>query len=88
MDINAEIYAGGRVTIPIQFRKELGIQEGDTVTFRQEGGELKLITLEQQLERARTLLKQHNAWDECSVEDFLKWRGEEAIREQENDQSI
>jgi AbrB family looped-hinge helix DNA binding protein len=77
MDVIATIYDGGRVTIPLQFRQALGIQEGDKVTFYQENGELKISTVAQQLEQARAVFREHCNSDESAVDDFLAWRKKE-----------
>ena len=82
MELNAEIYKGGRVTIPVQIRNELGITEGDKVTFQLEDNELKILTLQQKLNRARALLQQSGAWDQISTDDFLAWKRAEAQREE------
>ena len=44
MDYKAEVHKAGRITIPIEIRKQLQIAEGDILTIRQENGELKIIT--------------------------------------------
>ena len=41
MDYKAEVHKAGRITIPIEVRKQFQIAEGDVLTIRQEDGELK-----------------------------------------------
>ena len=72
MDYRAEIQKGGRVTIPSVIRKKLNIAEGD----------IKLITQHQALEQARALANEYLTHND-TVDDFLRWRKEEAAAEDE-----
>lgn len=82
MDYRAEIQKGGRVTIPSVLRKKLNMTEGDIVTIREENGDIKLITQHQALAEARALANQYLTNDN-TVDDFLRWRKEEAIAEED-----
>ncbi|RUS99333.1 hypothetical protein DSM106972_077750 [Dulcicalothrix desertica PCC 7102] len=82
MDYRAEIQKGGRVTIPSVLRKKLNMAEGDIVTIREENGDIKLITQHQALAEARALANQYLTNDN-TVDDFLRWRKEEAIAEED-----
>lgn len=77
MDYRAEIQKGGRVTILSVIRKKLNIAFGDIVTIREENGDIKLITQQQALAQARSLAQQYLTHDD-TVDDFLRWRQEEA----------
>jgi AbrB family looped-hinge helix DNA binding protein len=81
MDYKAEVHKAGRITIPIELRKEFDIEEGDILTIRQENNELKIITSKQALDYARFLVKPYLS--SSSVDDFLKWRKEETLKEEE-----
>jgi len=80
MDYRAEIQKGGRVTIPSVIRKKLNMAEGDIVTIREENGDIKLITQHQALAQARALANQYLTQND-TVDDFLRWRKEEAAAE-------
>ncbi len=80
MDYRVEIQKGGRVTIPSVIRKKLKMVEGDIVTIREENGDIKLISQHQALAKARSLAKQYLTQND-TVDDFLRWRKEEAIAE-------
>ncbi|MBE9044302.1 AbrB/MazE/SpoVT family DNA-binding domain-containing protein [Pleurocapsales cyanobacterium LEGE 10410] len=82
MDYKAEVYKSGRITIPIEIRKQFQIAEGDILTIRQENGELKLITPQQALDHARQLVQPYLQSTESSVDKFLEWRREEGTREE------
>ncbi|MGL5939512.1 MAG: AbrB/MazE/SpoVT family DNA-binding domain-containing protein [Waterburya sp.] len=82
MDYKAEVHKAGRITIPIELRKEFNIEEGDILTIRQENNELKIITSKQALDYARSLVKPYLSSSNSSVDDFLKWRKEETVKEE------
>lgn len=87
MDYKAEVHKAGRITIPIEIRKQFKIVEGDILTIRQEDGELKIITARQALAHARDLVKPYLQSSESSVDNFIKSRREEAEREEQELQS-
>ena len=82
MDYKAEVHKAGRITIPIEIRKQFKIAEGDILTIRQEDGELKIITAQQALAHARDLVKPYLQSSESSVDNFIKSRREEGEREE------
>ena len=87
MDYKAEVHKAGRITIPIEVRKQLKIAEGDILTIRQEDGELKIITARQALAHARNLVQSYLQSPESSVDNFIESRREEAEREEQELQS-
>jgi hypothetical protein len=80
MDYRSEIQKGGKVKISSVIRKKLNMAEGDIVTIREENGAIKLITQHQALTQARALANQYLTHDN-TVDDFLRWRKEEATAE-------
>jgi AbrB family looped-hinge helix DNA binding protein len=83
MDYKAEVHKAGRITIPIEVRKQFKIAEGDILTIRQEDGELKIITAQQALAHARHLVQPYLQSPESSVDNFIESRREEAEREEQ-----
>ena len=53
-----KITTKGQVTIPQEFREELGLLPGAEVEFRLEGKELKLIPVKEARERGRRIVAQ------------------------------
>jgi AbrB family looped-hinge helix DNA binding protein len=53
-----KITTKGQVTIPQEFREELGLLPGAEVEFRLEGKELKLIPVREARERGRRIVAQ------------------------------
>jgi AbrB family looped-hinge helix DNA binding protein len=87
MDYKAEVHKAGRITIPIEVRKQFQIAEGDILTIRQEDGELKIITAQQALAHARNLVQPYLQSPESSVDNFIESRREEGKREEQELQS-
>lgn len=57
----------GQVTVPVEFRKQLGIQEGDSVEFTLEGGALRLTPTRSRVDesfQAVPPLPDHLSWKE------------------------
>ena len=84
MDYKAEVHKAGRITIPIEIRKQFQIAEGDILTIRQENKELKIITAQQALAHARDLVQPYLQSTESSVDNFLEWRRSEGKREEQD----
>jgi AbrB family looped-hinge helix DNA binding protein len=71
----------GRIVIPAQFRKALGIDVGDEVVLRIEDNELRISTLKRRLERAQRLVRQHVKPGTSLVDELIAERREAAKRE-------
>lgn len=82
MDYKAEVYKSGRITIPVEIRKQFHISEGDILIIRQENEELKIITPQQALAHVRSLVQPYLKSTESSVDNFLAWRREEGKQEE------
>jgi len=74
-----ELAAGGRLVIPAPMRAALGMKVGDRLTVRLEGNELRIHTYEEGLRQAHELVGKY--LPENAVDEFLRWRREEATRE-------
>ncbi len=71
----------GRVVIPASFRKALGINVGDEVVLHITGGELRITTLKQRIERAQQLVRKHVKPGASLVDELIAERREAARRE-------
>lgn len=49
----------GRLVIPVEYRRALGVDEGDELIVRLEDGELRLTTRELAVARARALVRRY-----------------------------
>jgi len=71
----------GRVVIPAQFRKALGINAGDEVVLRIEDDELRITTRKRRLERAQRLVRKHVKPGTSLVDELITERREATKRE-------
>lgn len=54
-----KVSEGGRVVIPAEIRKALGLKDGDTVLWELVDGEVRLTTRRARLEQARKLFQRY-----------------------------
>jgi AbrB family looped-hinge helix DNA binding protein len=83
-EARARINENGRLVIPANFRKALGINAGDEVVLRLEDDELRITTLRQRIARAQRHARKYikpGASISSIVDEFLAERREEAERE-------
>jgi AbrB family looped-hinge helix DNA binding protein len=76
-----KVSAGGRVVIPAEFRKALGIKTGDEVLVHMEDGSLRLMTKEASRQWARDAVKQLVPPGVSLADELIRDRREEAARE-------
>jgi AbrB family looped-hinge helix DNA binding protein len=65
----------GRISLPAQFRKALGIENGGAVIVELNDGEIRIRTIDEVIARAQALsrrLLRNNP--KASVDDFIAWR--------------
>jgi AbrB family looped-hinge helix DNA binding protein len=76
------ITESGRISIPAEFRKSMGLQAGGQVMIELTDGELRIRTVDETVARAQALTREllGNAPD-ASVAAFLRHRREDAKRE-------
>jgi AbrB family looped-hinge helix DNA binding protein len=62
MEINptsTKITDGGRIVIPAEYRRALGLNVGDDVVLSLDDGELRILSRKEALRRARAMVKRH-----------------------------
>ena len=59
---------------PVDYRRMLGLKEGDQVSLQIEKGVLKVITQEQKLTNLQNMVKQFDRGNGPMVDDFLQKR--------------
>jgi AbrB family looped-hinge helix DNA binding protein len=73
----SQVSAGGRIVIPADIRREMGIQLGDQVILSYHDGELHITTRKQRLQQAKAIVKAGT--DKASLaEQLVKERRAEA----------
>lgn len=71
---------GGRVVVPAEIRKALGIEDGDIVLWELGDGEARLRTRREHMRRAQALVRRHVPPDVSLVDELLAERRAEAAR--------
>ena len=79
-----KVSEGGRVVIPASIRRSPELNEGDTVVWDMQNGEVHLSTRKKQLEKARALFQQciPAGSQPNLVQDFLNERRSETERDE------
>lgn len=82
MDYHTEVHKSGRITIPVDLRREMNLAEGDTLIIRYENGEMKLLTQQQLIAEAQAILRQYVPSGVSLVDELILERRAEAEREE------
>ncbi|MDQ3703334.1 MAG: AbrB/MazE/SpoVT family DNA-binding domain-containing protein [Chloroflexota bacterium] len=78
MSIKTRVAEGGRVVIPAHYRRQMGIDVGDEVMLRLEGGELRITTLRQAVRRAQELVRRYVPEGHSLADELVEDRRREA----------
>lgn len=81
MAASVRITEGGRIVIPAEFRRALGLNVGDELLMQVEDGELRLFTLEQGIKRAQETYRKYVPANRDLVGELIRERHAEAERE-------
>ena len=76
-----KVSGNGRVVIPADFRKALGVAGGGEIILRWEDDELRITTMRQNLERAQRHAARYRKLGVSVVDEFIAERREAAKRE-------
>jgi AbrB family looped-hinge helix DNA binding protein len=79
--ISMKMSDGGRVVIPSEIRKALGLKEGDTVLWELVDGEARLTTRLQRMRKAQELVRKYVPEGVSLVDELIAERRAEAERE-------
>lgn len=79
--IRGRVTESGRVSLPAELRKAVGLDQGGDVIFELDGREIRIRTVDEVIDRAQALTRQliGNATD-ASVDAFLVERRRDAER--------
>lgn len=80
-DVTTRIAAGGRIVIPADFRRELGVDVGDEVILHLAEGEVRILTRSQAIRKAQALVRDCIPRGRSLVKELLQERRKEAKRE-------
>ncbi len=79
--VSTKIADGGRLVIPAELRRELGLEIGDEVIVRVEDKELRILTRGEAVKRAQGMVRRHLKGDCSLVKELSAERLAEAKRE-------
>lgn len=80
-DVRGKLAAGGRLVIPAEYRRALGIKVGDEVVLRLSSHEVRVMPLRDAIRRAQKIVRRHVKKGESLSEELLRERRAEARRE-------
>ena len=77
--MKTKIGEGGRLVIPSEYRKALGIKPGDEVLIMLEEDELRVINTRKAVFRAQSLVRRYVPEERRLSEELIRERREEAL---------
>ena len=79
--LKTRITEGGRIVIPAEYRKALGLQVGDEVMLTLDDGELRIMTIEAAIRRAQEIVSRYVPEGRSLADELIAERRAEAARE-------
>jgi AbrB family looped-hinge helix DNA binding protein len=79
--VATKLSEGGRIVIPAEYRKALGLDAGDEVFLQLQDGEIRIYTLAQAVRRAQELVRRYVPEGRSLVDELIAERRLEAQRE-------
>ncbi len=79
--VKTRLDQGGRVVIPAEYRRALGLRPGEEVILRLEDGEIRIISLAQAIRRAQAIVRQYVPAGRSLSDELIAERRSEAARE-------
>jgi AbrB family looped-hinge helix DNA binding protein len=78
----ARIGEGGRIIIPAEYRRALGLKTGDDVILSLGNGELHILPRKEALRRAKAIVRRHIPEGVSLVDELIAERRAEAARDE------
>ena len=79
-EVRLKVNENGRVVIPAEFRKALGINAGDEVILSWKDDELRITTMKRRIERAQRHVRKYVKPGTSLVDELIADRRREAAR--------
>jgi len=80
--VTVKMSEGGRIVIPAEYRKELGIEVGDDLLLHMEKGRIVLLTRKQAIQYVQEQVARYNIEGRKLSEEIIAERRLEASRQQ------
>ena len=71
----------GRVVIPVEYRRALGLEEGDPVVLQLRNGVVRMLSRAEAIREAQDLVARHTAGKRSLVDELIAERRAESARE-------
>jgi AbrB family looped-hinge helix DNA binding protein len=81
MTIRVKVAEGGRIVIPAEYRKRLGVRVGDDVILQLSDGEIRLFTIDEAIRRAQEMVRRYVPEGVSLADELIAERRAEAARE-------
>ncbi len=81
LKVKTKIFEGGRVVIPAEYRKQLGLEVGDEVIMRLVDGEVRIFTVAQAIKKAQALVRRYVPEGRSLCDELIAERRQESLRE-------
>ena len=82
-EVRLKLNENGRVVIPVEFRRALGVDAGDEVILTWKDDEVRITTMQRRIERAQRHARQYVKPGTSLVDELIAERREAAKRELE-----
>ena len=82
-EVRLKLNENGRIVIPLEFRRALGIEAGDEVVLSWKDEEIRVTTMQRRIERAQRHARQYVKPGVSLVDELIAERREAAKRELE-----
>jgi len=79
--VSTRLTKGGRIVIPAEFRRELGLETGDEVILRLVDSEVRIRTRREAIKQAQAIVRKHVKKGRSLVDELKRERQAEAERE-------
>ena len=79
--VRTKVTQGGRIVIPAEMRRRLGIEVGEDVSIALDGESLRIVTQKESIKRAQALVRKLIPEDVSLVDELIADRRREAANE-------
>ena len=79
-EVRLKVNENGRVVIPLEFRKALGIEAGDEVILSWKDDEIRVTTMQRRIERAQRHVRKYVKRGVSLVDELIADRRREVAR--------
>lgn len=79
--VRTRVADGGRIVLPAEYRRALGIQVGDEVVLRLEGETVRVLTRRQAIREAQEIVRRYVPADRSLADELIEERRREAASE-------